>query len=138
MYELNWTENEVADLHDEFLVNTEQEFWEFINEEIDTAYYLGMHFDKWFKELKDLDKQFLYSISARHCNDDLDKYQDQVSFWSKKYTNKIDSNEVDMVDMSEFILNHIIFQPEDEDLIINLAFMLGKVTGKELFKDETT
>ena len=136
MHELIWTENDIADLHDDFFINEENDFWEFIGEDIPTAFYLGLHFDKWFKELKDPNKQYLYSKGARHCNDDLAEHQDQVSFWSERFANESKSEEVDMIELSEYVLNHMIFQLEDKELIVNLAFCLGRSTGKILFKND--
>ena len=124
------------DVYDNFFINEENTLWEFIEEDVPAAFYLGVHFDKWFNELKEPKKQYLYSIDARHCNDDLADYQDQVSFWASRFAKQNKSKEVDMIEWSEYILNNMIFQPEDKELIVNLAFCLGRSTSKILFKDE--
>lgn len=135
MYELNWTENDIEDLHDDFRYNSDSYFWEFINEEVDTAYYLGMYFDTWFYELKDFDKQYLYSIGARHANDEVEEHQKQLTFWSEKYVESHPEDTIDIIDMHEYVLNNIILQPEDEELIVNIAFTLGRIAHKIIFKD---
>ena len=136
MYELNWTEKDIEDLHDDFRANQGDYFWEFINEEVDTAYYLGMYFDTWFHELKDFDRQYLYSIGARHANDDIDLYQKQLTFWSEKYVESHDEDTIDVIEMHEYVLNNIILQPEDEELIVNIAFTIGRIAHQMLFKNK--
>lgn len=129
MYKLEFTENDVADCHDDFMVNEEYELYDFIDNDIEFAFILGMYFIEWYQDLN-RDQKYLYSKQWRHNIEELDEYIDQINYWINKCTPN--EGEIDMIQMSEDVLNNIIFQPDDEYLIINLALFLGNMTGKAM------
>ena len=120
----------IPDLKDDFIMNNELDLYEFIDNDPVTAYYLGYNITDWFP-LLEKEQQYLYSKQIRHCRDNLEKYDKQIKFWTKKFANGDD--EVDLNELAEYILNNI-FIDNDKDLI-NLAFFLGKVTFNTSNKD---
>lgn len=113
----------IPDLKDDFIMNRDLDLYEFINNNPIIAYYLGNNITEWFT-LLDKEQQYLYSKQIRHCKDNLNKYEKQIQFWTKKFANG--NEDINTVELSEYILNNI-FIDNNEDFI-NLAFFLGKTT----------
>lgn len=112
----------VQDLEDDFVINENLDLYEFIGKDPVRAFYLGLNINKWFKDI-DKKQRYLYSKQARHNNDDLRKYSDQIGFWSKKFSG---NGEIDMVELAEFILNNMFWEEKTEDIDkVKLAFFFG-------------
>lgn len=112
----------VQDLEDDFMVNENLTLYEFIGKDPVKAFYLGLNINKWFKSISK-NQKYLYSKQARHNKDDLEKYLEQIEFWSKKFPKK---GEIDMVELSEFIMNNMFWEEKTEDIDkVKLAFFFG-------------
>lgn len=134
MYELNYTENDILDLKEDFLMNNEYSLYGFFENDPERAFFLGCYFKEWFDLLESNEKKFLYTSQARRVNEYLEDYIDQYQYWTDVYNKDKELNDnVELVSFSEYILNNMIFQPEDEEeLSCYLAFFLGTVTSKFL------
>lgn len=125
--------NYILDLEDDFVINESLTLYEFIGDDPVKAFYLGFNIEEWFSKI-DKKQRYLYSKQARHNKDDLKKYQNQIEYWSKKYPS---DEMVDMVKLSEFIMNNIIWQEESETLDrIKLAFFFGNTISAERKKQD--
>ena len=123
----------VQDLEDDFMVNEDLTLYEFIGKDPVRAFYLGHNISKWFKDI-DRKQRYLYSKQARHNNDDLKKYQDQIEFWSKKFPKE---GEVSMAELAEFIINNMFWEEKTEDLDrVKLAFFFGDTIAKAQEQEE--
>lgn len=123
----------VQDLEDDFMVNEDLTLYEFIGKDPVRAFYLGHNITKWFKDI-DRKQRYLYSKQARHNNDDLEKYQDQIEFWSKKFPKE---GEVSMAELAEFIINNMFWEEKTEDLDrVKLAFFFGDTIAKTQEQEE--
>lgn len=123
----------VQDLEDDFVMNEDLTLYEFIGKDPVKAFYLGYNINDWFEKI-DKKQRYLYSKQARHNKDDLEKYQSQIMFWTKKFSGE---EEVDMFDLSEFIFNNIFFDKETEESDrIKLAFFLGNAIRSNKKDDE--
>ena len=123
----------VQDLEDDFMVNEDLTLYEFIGKDPVRAFYLGHNISKWFKDI-DRKQRYLYSKQARHNNDDLEKYQDQIEFWSKKFPKE---GEVSMAELAEFIINNMFWEEKTEDLDrVKLAFFFGDTIAKAQEQEE--
>lgn len=61
----------------------------------------------------------------------------QFEFWSKKFNDSCESETVDLIEMCEYILNNFIWLNEDDEgLIVDLAFLLGITTAKQIPKKD--
>lgn len=129
MIDLKVDNKYLGDLHDDIFCNYTEHLYKFLNNDPVKAFYFGSLIKKWFKDL-DQDRQMLYSKELRHCDDDLEKYKEQILFWSNKYS---DSEEIDLVDFSEYLLNNMFWDKESD--IINMALFLGSKV-KIPFNDE--
>lgn len=129
MIDLKVDNKYLGDLHDDVFCNYTEHLYKFLNNDPVKAFYFGSLIKKWFKDL-DQDRQMLYSKELRHCDDDLEKYKEQILFWSNKYS---DSEEIDLVDFSEYLLNNMFWDKESD--IINMALFLGSKV-KIPFNDE--
>lgn len=104
------------------MVNENLTLYEFIGKDPVKAFYLGLNINKWFKSISK-NQKYLYSKQARHNKDDLEKYLEQIEFWSKKFPKK---GEIDMVELSEFIMNNMFWEEKTEDTDkVKLAFFFG-------------
>lgn len=123
----------IQDLEDDFMVNEDLTLYEFIGKDPVRAFYLGHNITKWFKDI-DRKQRYLYSKQARHNNDDLEKYQNQIEFWSKKFPKK---GEVSMAELAEFIINNMFWEEKTEDLDrVKLAFFFGDTIAKAQEQEE--
>lgn len=131
---LNVDTNYILDLHDDFVMNKDNNLYEFIGTDPVLAFYLGANFKKWFEELEK-EQQYLYSKQARHNKEHLEKYENQIQFWTKKYPDKKDGV-VDLIPMSEYILNNMFYDEDSEELDkVKLAFFLGNLAENETSED---
>lgn len=116
----------VLDLKDDFIMNETKNLYDFIEKNPIKAFYLGMYVNKWF-EILDRKQQYLYSKQLRHNKDNINYYLEQIKYWSTKFT----SPEVDMIHMSEFIYNNIIWNPDTEDIDkLKVALFLGMAVSQ--------
>ena len=123
----------IQDLEDDFMVNENLTLYEFIGKDPVRAFYLGHNINKWFKDI-DRKQKYLYSKQARHNKDDLEKYQDQIEYWSKKFP---EQGEISMVELAEFIINNMFWEEKTEDLDrVKLAFFFGDTIAKTIEKEE--
>ena len=115
----------IQDLEDDFIMNEDLTLYEFIGKDPVKAFYLGYNITEWFKYI-DRKQKYLYSKQARHNKDDLEKYQSQIEFWSKKYISP--EPDIDMVLLAEFIINNMFWEEETKDLDkVKLAFFFGDI-----------
>lgn len=126
MIDLTVNKDFIYDLKDDFTMNDKKDLYQFIGGDLVKAFYLGVNLTEWFKELP-AEKQYLYSKQIRHNKDNLEKYQKQLTFWTDKFSNK--DEEIDLVDLSEYILNNMIYENNSDE--INLALFLGITVGNE-------
>lgn len=127
-------EHFVDDLQDDFIMNETLNLYEFIGKDPVKAFYLGYNIKKWFEHL-DRNQKYLYSKQIRHNKDDLEKYQSQIEFWTKKFSNE---DEVDLVEMSEYIINNMFFEEKTEELDrVKLAFFFGQMINNTQANDKT-
>lgn len=122
------------DLKDDVIMNENKKLYEFIGKDPVKAFYLGCNLEDWFS---DLDKKqcYLYSKDARHNKDDLEKYQNQVQYWINEFSSP--EEEINLVEMAEFIMNNMIWYPDTEELDkIKLAFFFGNMIRRQCKKEE--
>lgn len=119
----------IQDLEDDFMVNRDQTMYQFIGRDPIRAFYLGLHIQEWFEGI-DRDQRYLYSKQARHNKDDLQKYQNQISFWGEKFPSQ--DGEVNMAELAEFIYNNMFWDEETEETDkIKLAFFFGDMIANQ-------
>ena len=122
----------VQDLEDDFMVNEDLTLYEFIGKDPIRAFYLGNNITKWFKDI-DRKQRYLYSKQARHNNDDLEKYQDQIEYWTRKFPKE---GEISMAELAEFIINNMFWEEKTEELDrVKLAFFFGDTIAKTQEKE---
>lgn len=126
MIDLTVNKDFIYDLKDDFTMNDKKDLYQFIGGDLVKAFYLGVNLTEWFKELP-AEKQYLYSKQIRHNKDNLEKYRKQLTFWTDKFSSK--DEEIDLVDLSEYILNNMIYEDNSDE--INLALFLGTTVGNE-------
>lgn len=120
------------DLEDDFVMNEDQTLYEFIGNDPVKAFYLGYNITKWFKDI-DRKQRYLYSKQARHNKDDLEKYQDQIEYWTRKFPKE---GEISMAELAEFIINNMFWEEKTEELDrIKLAFFFGDTIAKAQEKE---
>lgn len=121
----------VLDLRDDFIMNYDKKLYEFIGYDPVKAYQLGMYVTKWFDNL-DRDQQYLHAKSLRHLNQDIDIYNQQIQYWANKFS-KSEGEEVDLLEMCDYIYDNLIWFPENEEKDkIKVALFLGMITGKNM------
>lgn len=123
----------IQDLEDDFMVNEDLTLYEFIGKDPVRAFYLGHNITKWFKDIN-RNQKYLYSKQARHNNDDLEKYQVQIEYWTKKFPKE---GEISMVELAEFIINNMFWEEKTEELDrVKLAFFFGDTIAKAQEQEE--
>lgn len=104
------------------MVNEDLTLYEFIGKDPVRAFYLGYNLAKWFKDIN-RNQRYLYSKQTRHNKDDLEKYESQIEFWSRKFPKK---GEISMVELAEYIINNMFWEEKTEDIDrVKLAFFFG-------------
>ena len=117
----------VQDLEDDFMVNETLTLYEFIGKDPVKAFYLGYNLTKWFKDI-DRKQRYLYSKQARHNKDDLEKYEAQIEYWTRKFPQEKD---VVMVELAEFIINNMFWEEKTKELDqVKLAFFFGDTIAR--------
>lgn len=125
----------VQDLEDDFMVNEDLTLYEFIGKDPVRAFYLGYNITEWFKNIN-RNQRYLYSKQARHNNDDLKKYQNQIEYWTKNFPKK---GEIPMVELAEFVINNIFWEEQTEKLDkIKMAFFFGDTIYNQNLKEENS
>lgn len=123
----------VQDLEDDFMVNEDLTLYEFIGKDPVRAFYLGHNITKWFKDIN-RKQRYLYSKQARHNNDDLEKYQDQIEYWTRKFPKE---GEISMAELAEFVINNMFWEEKTEELDrVKLAFFFGDAIAKAQEQEE--
>lgn len=123
----------VQDLEDDFMVNEDLTLYEFIGKDPVRAFYLGHNITKWFKDIN-REQRYLYSKQARHNNDDLEKYQDQIEYWTRKFPKE---GEISMAELAEFVINNMFWEEKTEELDrVKLAFFFGDAIAKAQEQEE--
>lgn len=115
------------------MVNEDLTLYEFIGKDPVRAFYLGHNITKWFKDIN-RNQRYLYSKQARHNNDDLEKYQNQIEYWTKKFPKE---GEISMAELAEFIINNMFWEEKTEELDrVKLAFFFGDTIAKAQEQEE--
>lgn len=123
----------VQDLEDDFMVNEDLTLYEFIGKDPVRAFYLGHNIIKWLKDIN-RNQRYLYSKQARHNNDDLEKYQDQIEYWTRKFPKE---GEISMAELAEFVINNMFWEEKTEELDrVKLAFFFGDAIAKAQEQEE--
>lgn len=118
------------DLRDDFIMNFDQDIYEFIDWDPIKAYQLGIYATKWFEELN-RDQQYLHAKHLRHINEEVLPYSEQINYWSKKFPAD-DDGQVDLIEMCDYIYNNLIWLEDEEVARIKVALFLGMITGQQM------
>lgn len=87
----------------------------------------------WFEDLEPK-QQYLYSKQIRHNKEYLEKYKDQIQYWSDKFAN---GEDVVLEDLSEYILNNMFWDEKTEELDrIKMAFFFGQSIRYQIDKED--
>lgn len=122
------------DLEDDFVMNKDLTLYKFIGGDPVKAFYLGLNIKKWFEYI-DREQRFLYSKDARHNKDDLEKYQNQVSYWVNRFNSDLEE-EVNLAELSEFVMNNMIWEEDTEDIDkVKMAFFFGDLIASKNSKE---
>ena len=125
----------IQDLRDDFVMNETLTLYEFIGSDPIKAFYLGLKIEEWFEDI-DRKQRYLYSKQARHNKDDLEKYQSQIEFWSKKFPEQ--DGDIEMAILAEFIINNMIWDEKTEELdTVKMAFFFGQTINNQSKSNET-
>lgn len=113
----------ILDLKDDIAMNFTDDLYQFIDGDPVRAFHVGMNIKKWFEELEPK-QQYLYSKQLRHNKDFLDRYMEQMKFWTDKFP---DEEETDLLCLSEYILNNMFWDEETEELDrVKMALFFGQ------------
>ena len=113
----------ILDLKDDIAMNFTDDLYQFIDGDPVRAFHVGMNIKKWFEELEPK-QQYLYSKQLRHNKDFLDRYIEQMKFWTDKFP---DEEETDLLCLSEYILNNMFWDEETEELDrVKMALFFGQ------------
>lgn len=118
----------VLDLRDDFLMNNSKKLYDFIDKDPIKAFHLGIHVAKWF-ELLDRKQQYLHSKSLRHNQEDVEPYMDQLKHWSEEFPHSSKDDQIDMIELSEYVFNNMIWNDRETDSV-KVALFLGMIVGK--------
>lgn len=126
MVNLEFDELFILDLRDDVYGNYTLKLYEFLGKDVKRAFYFGSFVKIWFPKL-DQERQLLYSKQLRHSHEGLEKYSEQIKFWTDRFS---DEEEVDGIQLSEYILNNMFWDEKTEDKDkIKLALFLGSKTN---------
>lgn len=125
----------ILDLRDDFIMNEKQKLYDFLGKDPVKAFYLGIYVNKWFN-LLEKKQQYLHSKLLRHNQEEVQKYSDQIKYWTTEFSNS-PSEEVELCELSEYIFNHIIWdQKNEKEDQIKVALFLGMIVGKQMDLDD--
>ncbi len=126
----------VLDLRDDFLMNTSKRLYEFIGKDPVKAFHLGVHVSKWF-EFLDKKQQYLHSKPLRHVQEGVESYMDQMKHWTEAFPHASKDDQINMIELSEYVFNNIIWSPEEEESDqIKVALFLGMIVGQNSNLDD--
>ena len=124
----------VLDLRDDFLMNNSKKLYEFIGRDPVKAFHLGVHVSKWF-DLLDKKQQYLHSKLLRHNQEEIESYMDQLKYWTEAFPNSSKDDQINMIELSEYVFNNMIWSGEEMDKI-KVALFLGMIVGKNSNLDD--
>ena len=124
----------VLDLRDDFLMNNSKKLYEFIGKDPVKAFHLGVHVAKWF-DLLDKKQQYLHSKLLRHNQEEIEPYIDQLKYWAEAFPHSSKDDQINMIELSEYVFNNIIWNDEETDQI-KVALFLGMIVGKNSNLDD--
>ena len=124
----------VLDLRDDFLMNNSKKLYEFIGKDPVKAFHLGVHVSKWF-DLLDKKQQYLHSKLLRHNQEEIESYMDQLKYWTEAFPNSSKDDQINMIELSEYVFNNMIWSGEEMDKI-KVALFLGMIVGKNSNLDD--
>lgn len=101
----------VLDLRDDFLVNDSKKLYEFIGKDPVKAFHLGVHVAKWF-DLLDRKQQYLHSKLLRHNQEEIEPYMDQLKHWTEAFPHSSKDDQINIIELSEYVFNNMIFSSE--------------------------
>lgn len=126
----------VLDLRDDFLMNNSKKLYDFIGKDPVKAFHLGIHVAKWF-ELLDRKQQYLHSKPLRHNQEDVEPYMDQLKHWTEAFPHASNDDQINMIELSEYIFNNTIWDLETEEADqVRVALFLGMIVGKNSNLDD--
>lgn len=112
-------------------MNFTKDLYQFIDGDPVKAFHVGMNIKEWFDSLEPR-QQYLYSKQLRHNKDFLDKYMEQMKFWTDKFP---DEEETDLLCLSEYILNNMFWDEESEELDrVKMAIFFGQSVKFQIAK----
>ncbi len=121
----------ILDLKDDITMNFTKDLYQFIDGDPVKAFHVGMNIKEWFDTLEPK-QQYLYSKQLRHNKDFLDKYMEQMKFWTDKFP---DEEETDLLCLSEYILNNMFWDRESEELDrVKMAIFFGQSVKFQIAK----
>lgn len=124
----------VLDLRDDFLMNNSKKLYEFIGKDPVKAFHLGVHVAKWF-DLLDKKQQYLHSKLLRHNQEEIEPYIDQLKHWAEAFPHSSKDDQINMIELSEYVFNNMIWNDEETDQI-KVALFLGMIVGKNSNLDD--
>ena len=124
----------VLDLRDDFLMNNSKKLYEFIGKDPVKAFHLGIHVSKWF-DLLDKKQQYLHSKLLRHNQEEIESYMDQLKHWTEAFPSSSKDDQINMIELSEYVFNNMIWSGEEMDKI-KVALFLGMIVGKNSNLDD--
>lgn len=124
----------VLDLRDDFLMNNSKKLYEFIGRDPVKAFHLGIHVSKWF-DLLDKKQQYLHSKLLRHNQEEIESYMDQLKHWTEAFPSSSKDDQINMIELSEYVFNNMIWSGEEMDKI-KVALFLGMIVGKNSNLDD--
>ena len=118
------------DLKDDIFMNYDKHLYEVLGKNVLNAFYFGLIIKKIFDKLEP-EQQYLYSKELRHLVRDIEQYNSQIQYWTKKYANK------DLFNTLEDIYNNIIWFPDTEDIdTIEVALFLAITIESAIDEDK--
>ena len=124
----------VLDLRDDFLMNNSKRLYEFIGKDPVKAFHLGVYITKWF-DLLDRKQQYLYSKLLRHNQEEIESYMDQLKYWAEAFPHSSKDDQINMIELSEYVFNNMIWNDEETDQV-KVALFLGMIVGKNSNLDD--
>ena len=118
----------ILDLRDDFLMNESKKLYDFIGKDPVKAFHLGVYVAKWF-DLLDRKQQYLHSKLLRHNQEEIEPYMDQLKHWTEAFPHSSKDDQINMVELSEYVFNNIIWNDEETDSV-KVALFLGMIVGK--------
>jgi hypothetical protein len=121
-------QNYIADLHDDFFMNKNKDLYQFINDDLTTAFFLGVNVETWFKEI-DKEQQYLVSKQIRHNKDFVVPYEEQINYWIQHYR-----GEDNVYKLAKYVIENLFYTSEEDK--VKIAFYFGQVTSAAISKED--